>query len=190
MNLTLIIAIMGCVTGITSLLIQLFSYLSTVARLDISIDKSSNSYFFNTKDFKISGYKTNFSAVVSLIISNKSSYPITIDGIYIKSNKIKYTIKHFNEFKFHPQEISIGDNSITYYPPSAPINLPLRIEAFDTIFASARFPFFDPLIDCNDLSKPVKFKLIIHTPRRTFHCKAKLYEYMFCHGHHQEFRNK
>lgn len=141
MDTTLLIATIGCVTGVASLLIQLSSHLSTVARLKIELDDSSHSYYFKSKDFKVERYKTNFSAVISLVISNKSSYPVTIDNIYIKSNKIKYKMKSCNDFRFQVHSIPVKENSYVGYNPSKPINLPLRIEAFDTVFASVRFPF-------------------------------------------------
>jgi len=46
MDITLLIATIGCITGLSSLLIQFFSFLSTVPRLKIAIDESSHSYFF------------------------------------------------------------------------------------------------------------------------------------------------
>lgn len=190
MDLTLLIAIIGCITGFTSLIIQLSSYLSTVARLKIETDDSSNSYFFKAKDFKVDTYKTNFSAVVSLVISNKSSYPVTISNIYLKNRKKKYQLRHNNKFKFSPKEIPLGEGSFTYYNPSVAIDLPYRIEPYDTVYASVRLPFFDELVDHNDLSKSVKFKLIINTPRKAFTHKVKLYDYMYYHDHLQEIRNK
>lgn len=188
MDTTLLIAVIGCVTGLSSLLIQFFSFLSTVPRLKIAIDESSHSYFFKAKDFKVESYRTDFCAVVSLFISNKSSYPVTIDGIYIKCNKHRF--KHINEFKFHPQSIPVREKTWTEYRPSNPLTLPVRIEAFDTIFASARFPFFDVLVDANDLTKPTEFELMISTPRKVFRHRVKLYEYMYYHDLRRKPRNK
>jgi len=190
MNKTLLIAIVGCITGVGSLVLQLSTYLLTAARLKINIDDSSHSYFFNSNDFKLQGYKTNFSAVVSLVISNKSSYPLTIDNIYITSKKIKYKMKHSNDFKFQPQSIPLGENSFSSHSPSKPINLPLRIESFDTIFASVRFPFFEQMVDNNDLSNPSNFKLMISTPRKVYRHKVLIYEYKYYHDHLQELRNR
>lgn len=191
MDITLLIATIGCITGLSSLLIQFFSFLSTVPRLKIAIDESSHSYFFRAEDFKVERYRTKFCAVVSLIISNKSSYPVTIDGIYIKSNKLKgCRIKHINEFSFQPKSIPLGEKTWTEYCPSKSIVLPFRIDAFDTIFVSARFPFFDKLVDTEDLSKPAEFDIVVSTPRKTFRHKVKLYEYMYYHDLRRKPRNK
>ena len=176
MNLTLIIAIIGCVTGLSSLLIQFISYFSTVARIEVVKDDASHSYFFDAIDFNVNSYRTRYSGVISLVISNKSSFPITINNIYIKNKKLKYPLKHDNEFKFTPKSIKLSTDthtSYTYYTPSQIITLPLRLEAYDTVYASARFPFLDSLVDFDSLHTPIEFKLSVNTPRKTFTQKVK-----------------
>ncbi len=189
MNHTLIIATIGCVTGVLGLLLQLRAHLLTSARLRIEVcTPSPQSYFFRHSDFGVSGFRSKYGAVVSLKISNCSSHPITIDGAFIPQKENAHPILHFPGFELNPKNMPIGKGLTTHYAPSEPLKIPYRLEAFDTIFASVRFPFFESKVP-EKLRRPARVRVCLSTPRRVYTCRAKIYEYAVLHqirhGHQQ-----
>jgi hypothetical protein len=192
MNATLTIAIIGCITGVSSLLIQLFQYFLTVAKLKIELDQSKYSYLFKATDFGLSGYGCKYAAVVSLKISNCSSFPITINAIVVKNKNFK--TRHINNMTFQAMQIRINKNEeppiYSQYDPSKCIIIPTRLESYDTIFVSARFAFPDRLIDEKHLDEPIDLNLAIATPRKTFRYKVQLYEYARLHDRLREHRKR
>ena len=167
-DIKLILSIIGAVTGSLALIIDFFNYKFYLPKLIIK--PLNNSYFLNKKDVKeASYYETTRIAVVSLKISNSSAHPITVDNVYIKSNKRE--IFHFKDFKFTVPKLLTNKNPITYsrieYLKIAV--LPLRIEPFDSQYVSFIFPYFD---NCN-----TRFKIFLETPRKNHSVKVNLSEY-------------
>jgi hypothetical protein len=117
------------------------------------------------KDLKSNEYDSEKAAVISLKISNSSSFPITIDEVYIKNHT---KIFHNNGFTFAPIEIKLENNKFTYLPPKTIAKIPLRIEPYDTVQISFRFPFF---------KGSDNFKLFLSTPRKNYSLRVKLLEY-------------
>lgn len=186
MNFTFILALIGCITGLSSLLIQLFEYLGTISKLEITVDDYSNSYFFKTQDFGVKRYLSTYSAVVSFKISNCSLYPITINAITASIGGIEYVSRHDNNFTFQPkdfllEELCDGRKSYRSYRPTESFQIPERIDSYDTIYASARFPFIDEFVDPTKTHEPIYLNISIVTPRKVFRRKVKLYEYTHLH---------
>ena len=172
-NLTIILSIIGCITGICSLFIVFYQFILTTPRIKLELNDRFRSYFFDTKSFNITSYETDYSASINIKISNLSSYPLTIGHIYVKHKKlISY---HNNDFKFQPKQIKTGENSYTYYNPDKILTLPLRLDSFDTITGSIRIPFADKFIDKNN--KKFIAKLVLYTPRKNYTLKVKISEY-------------
>lgn len=177
-----IIAVIGCVSGVTSLLLKLFEYLRTVPKLKIEVDDITNSYFFDAQSFgKLDRYKTKNCAIVSLKISNCSLHPITINSITAKSKNTDYVCRHDSSLEFSPKDIRLGPNSFTYYPCSSAIKIPARLDANDTIYASARFPFIDKIVENSVDKKSIVLLLSVSTPIKVFHYNVELPEYMHLH---------
>ena len=177
------IALIGCITGISGLILHFYRYLLTRPRLKVSLDPFNASYVFKASDFKVKGFKTNICSAVSIKITNQSSYPVTIDRIEAKfRNKTTF---HFTDFTFKAMEFRSG-SVYTLYNPSERLQLPSRLDSFDVISGSARFPFCDFLENVDfQQHNPIKMKIIIHTPRGRVRLQVRLYEY---HSYHEGFR--
>ena len=81
--ITLIIAIIGVITGILALILQYVEYWKLKVKLKINLnDKKS---FYTTGD---NTYKCKYIGAISVKISNCLSLPITIDEAEIRYNKI------------------------------------------------------------------------------------------------------
>lgn len=179
MNYTLVIAVIGCVTGIAGLLLQWRSHILTAARLKVEVDTYANSYYLKDDRLEIPNYRTNCCAVVSLKISNTSAYPVTIDSVFVPGKGGAY--RHNNMFRMPAPPIPFGDKGgYTEYRPSDPLSIPIRLEPFDTVFASVRLPFFGSLVP-EGHKGPVDVKICLSTPRKLYTCRAKIHEYADLH---------
>lgn len=161
--ITLIIAIIGAITGILALIIQYIDYKKTNVKLKVKLENKKS--FYTTGD-KI--YKCKYFCVVSIKISNCSALPITIDEA-----EIKYKNKHthyFNEKKKINKKHIYDDNSYTELNLYEQPQLPLRIDCYDTVFLSFIFPFFDEYVNN-------EFEFFLKTPRKDYKWKIKLNEF-------------
>lgn len=162
---TLILSIIGSITGILSLIIQYLTHVKSSANLKFIIE--DNSYFFNTDDFNVKEYKNMYAIVISTRILNTSSEPITIYKVKIHNPYI-LPLEHENDFNFTPKKINI--NSIYQSAKIVPFDnatLPLRIDAFDSKLVSFRF-----LIDKSKFKKQYNYSLgvnlSLYTPRKNY----------------------
>lgn len=171
-NITVIIGIItgiiGSVTGITALVMQLIFERKNLANLKII--NSGASYFHNQK---IDGFKSNCYAVVSFKISNTSALPITIDQITVPEFRIEHQIAKLpNVYILEGSNIVTtelpGINQKFLEPTIHPcVNLPLRIDCFDTIYCSVVFPFFEAV-------KEKPFTIWFFTPRKIYKVKSNV----------------
>lgn len=161
--ITLVIAIIGAITGIASLIIQYVDYKKSKVKLRVNLDERKS--FYNTGD-KL--YKCDFFGVLSLKISNCSSLPITIDEAEIKHNGIKRI--YINEKKQINNSHKYDDNRFTEISLYEQPQLPLRIDCYDTVFLSFVFPFFDEFID-------KEFEFVIKTPRKDYKYTFKIKDF-------------
>ena len=98
--ITLIIAIIGALTGIIGLIIQFIEYKKSQVRLKIK--------FIDEKSFYTTGstsYKCKYFGVISLKISNCSSLPITLDEVKINSST--------DGLHCHPEDLKIATGTMT-----------------------------------------------------------------------------
>lgn len=177
-NITLAIALLGSITGVSGLILNFLGYWSTRAKLKITISRGYTPFFLIRKDEADFGnYRTDSIAMIPVRIINKSEKPVTIVEVRIQKlfNKKRKTFSS-NDFKLNHNLItfSTGDRTSTSYRTLKQINLPIRIEPFDIIEGSFRFPFFDDFKGNGEVSD--KFVLHIQTTRQTFHLKMSLNE--------------
>lgn len=118
-TITLIIAIVGAVTGIIALIIQFVEYRKSAVKLKVQIN-DENSYSMPTGNKYIIGS-------VSAKISNCSSQPITIDEVFAVLGKNR--IEHLNVNEQKEDEI------------------PRRIDCYDTTFITFHFCWFDDFVN-------------------------------------------
>lgn len=180
---TLILGIIGCVSGVSALLIQFSGYLLSKPQIKVALD-TAPSYFFNLNEFEVEGnYPSQLGAFVSLRIENGSSYPITVHEITTEKGPDK--TRHLN-FDYKILEIpapgsSAEQSKVSFRQPSKPFDLPLRIDPFDTVYGSASFPIFSKIVgeefkDCEYLVS----NIVLHTPRNQTALLVKLPEYHIC----------
>jgi len=158
-----LISVLSLIISVGSLFINYLVYKFYTPKLIFKL--IPHSYYFYMKDLKSNEYDSEKAAVISLKISNSSSFPITIDEVYIKNHT---KIFHNNGFTFAPIEIKLENNKFTYLPPKTIAKIPLRIEPYDTVQISFRFPFF---------KGSDNFKLFLSTPRKNYSLRVKLLEY-------------
>lgn len=161
--ITLIIAIIGAVTGMLALALQYIEYKKTKVKLKINLDKRKS--FYTTGD---NTYKCKYFGVISVKISNCSSLPITIDEAEIIYDKI--VRKYFNKEIMINKRHNYDDQSYTEVILFNQSKLPLRIDCYDTVFLSFIFPFFDEFINN-------EFKFVLKTPRKEYKYKFKIREF-------------
>ena len=159
---TLILGIIGTVTGSIALIFQIISEIRNFASLKITSDKLS--YYVEPKTGTTGPFKTKCYALINLKISNTSSLPITIDEISIKDS-----VEHNNEFMTVPPSIELEDGTFTYINNNKGIPLPKRIPEYDSIYVCLKFPFFE-----QHKGKKTKIKFV--TPRKNYYFDIKLKE--------------
>ncbi|EHT2912756.1 hypothetical protein KXK16_002753, partial [Listeria monocytogenes] len=165
LNTELTIAIIGAITGISSLLLQFFSYLYLKASLKIEYDDWTSSFYFNTKSFDgtISvNDKENNSAAISVRLVNRSSEPITIYKVSFKSRS-NFDI-HRDFFKFTPAKIHMDSGRTTSLNIANQFDLPITIDPYSVINGSINCLYADQFIK----NKKFVAKLIFQTSRKSF----------------------
>ena len=85
--ITLIIAIVGAITGILAIILQYIEYRKSKVKLKVNLVE--NKSFYSTGNTSgDTNYKCKYFGVISIKISNCSALPITIDEAEIKYNEI------------------------------------------------------------------------------------------------------
>ena len=166
MSVELILGILGTTTGIAALIIQAMSFRAYVPRLKFK-EVSRNSFAFDPNDLSIEGYKTDKSCVITFEIRNISAMPTTIDAVYISARK-KRKYPHDPGFRVTAPRIPLDDGRYTEISIPKNIVLPLRIDAYDSVNGSFRFPF---------MPDQLSFIVCAETPLKTYSRKVKLEEF-------------
>lgn len=170
-----IAAFIGCITGSISLLVIISQ--SKFQKGKIIVTKHIDPYlslYFNTISLDIlKTYQTTYSAAIALTITNKSSYPLSIDRVYCK---VKNTvINHIADVKLGSLYYPLANNTsvgITFLPSS---HLPSSFNAFETRHIGICLPFFDAAV--KDANLPVNIVLNIQTSRGEKHIRVQIPEY-------------
>ena len=165
--------IVGCVTGITSLVISIKQAVFSKGKICIEqLDECTSYYFDASKCEKVSNWvDTTFPAVLSIQVTNSSSYPISITSAILK----KKDIEVFQGNDFNHARIGVMPNSAEPLPKDYTgkadflqsydfVNLPLRIEPFDSVRIAFAFPYASKLI--KHYGETIFSTLEIQTSRR------------------------
>lgn len=172
--LSLIVASIGCITGIISLVIVLINNIFQIGKQRFKISERRKSYYFKAADTTTKGcYGINICAVVSIKATNQSSYPITIDNAYLQKQKIK--AEHFNDFEFDYIEVQDTPTSTVFSDTEVIAELPLKLDPFETKYFAFAFPFFDDF--ATKYGDNIKAKLIMITPRKEYKVDVSISEY-------------
>lgn len=183
MNLiSLIVSIIGCITGVASLTIVLINNIFQVGKQKIQQIENGKSYYFCSDDTKTEGCcGLKYCGAVSLKITNCSSYPTTIDEIFLKKKDLK--TQHSNEFSFDYIEFQIKENEFVYRDIEQKASLPIKFEPFETKYISAVFPFFEEFVE--SYGDEIKAKLVVVTPRKKYTIDVSIPEYHQLFSHYE-----
>lgn len=172
--ISLIVASVGCITGIVSLIIVLTNNVFQIGKQQFALSDRRKSYYFRASDTTTKGcYNVNICAAVSIKATNKSSYPITIDNAYLQ-NKTAIS-KHFNDFKFEYIEIQDTPTTTVCFDTEKLAKLPLKLDPFETKYIAFAFPFFDDFV--LRYGNEVKTKLTFVTPRKKYTLNISIPDY-------------
>lgn len=161
LNITLLIAIIGCITGISSLLINIIKFLNERVKLKVFLNKG---IYFN-QNYSNESLLYDFLGTFTFI--NKSSMPITvysIDFINTETSKIYHNQKcHQNSINLITCKYSDKSWSTCRILMSNQIKFPLRIDPYDAITTK----IYLPRVKIKHSNNSFSFKAIIKTPRKS-----------------------
>lgn len=155
-----IIAIIGCVTGVSSFLITFFQFFNERQRLKISCETDSTVYFDKFESF--SHYDCNKQGIARFRIINKSRLPITIYKIDVHANKTRVPID--DAFPTKPYiYISMDNLDLDRYAidVSSQLLTPIKLQPFESAYG---YFFLSFLPKSNKETYTLKFKFF--TSRR------------------------
>lgn len=169
---TQIIAVIGCVTGVCSLVLNFYKLLSEKPKVKIEDYK----FFLNGFcDNKNDGFRSKKILVLNLRINNVSLAPITLKNVIFKHDNITLWANY--EYKFTGVSFSKG-NTTSYYNVDKQIDFPFTIEPMKIVNCSLVFPFADDLFNLyvKNGSNPMSVcvNLLMNNKRVKF--KTKIFE--------------
>lgn len=168
MSFELLLGVIGSVTGVLALIIQLFDFRSYIPKLKIRADQKT-SYVFSKDDVKLPRYKTDKFCIVNLQINNVSAMPTTITSVTLNNpNKYEIPLPHDPKLSINDPMIPIIDGGYIVIKIPSTQELPIRVNAYDAIYCSFRFPFMPE-------SNTVTVRL--ETPTRNYSLKVALTEF-------------
>ncbi len=179
-DVTILIAIIGCVTGCISLLISLFSLWKERYCLKIHFLESESFYFDSITQKK---FTSPHQAIIHMIIRNKSTSPITVFDSYIVVNG-KYTrfeeYVDSNDIRIPQKHPTLSSNLIapkfyTVIPMDKQFSLPLRLEARDAAEFIGFIPYF-PTDNIDTIKVTVVLKPATKLKHKA-HVTVKKYDY-------------
>ena len=164
--MVILLSIIGCVTGVASLVVQGLNYRLSLPKITCTQSKRHNSYWVDgatLENVKQKPYPDDFDelaistyvSILSLRIANNSANPITINDI----SKVGGGTKEITSDSFTPL---IYDSKKVMFCEK-PFELPLRIDPYNTVNGS--IAFFD-VVGSPDGIKSEKIK--IDTPYKNF----------------------
>lgn len=174
-TITFIIALIGCVTGVSSLLIKFSEWLRSRPKIKCHQPKTYRNWIVKVENENSPSFLKNennlfvhFSksesydfAVLPVMLINQSAAPVTIYDIVPADKNINYS----KRFDYYLGSVDYGEKSNKHYTYNSlnSINLPLRIEPFDSIECCVLLYFFQI-----DVSKTKRLKIFFQTANRKF----------------------
>ena len=170
--LTIVLSIIGAITGFAGLAINFYKFLSERFKLKIIFSETDNIFFPKLKD---SICKTNYQGIIRMNIINKSSSPVTVYDIDIFCNNLKITNRKYetNEIVLLDEVWSANKYSSLVFPMDKQFTFPLRLESYDSYEGVLFLPFFPDTYE-----NEVSLKIVIKSTKRIIkkHCLIKKFE--------------
>lgn len=179
------IAVFGAITGVLGLFLNFLSYRRTASHLKVKLLEGSNSFYVasheDTETPILEGFATKSFAVIGVELINKSDKPISVRSIQGKIKHSKYRLRHTPKMSINNSLLcfSTGKTSRVRYGLRKSFKLPIRLEPYDIIAGTIRFPFFDDAL--NESFDPVPITVVFYTSRRTYRLKVRLTELIQLH---------
>lgn len=167
---TNIMAIIGFFTGTISCGILMKEHRFNMGKIEASIidpkERNVYSLYFDAHDSKSN---PRYAAAIALKITNKSSYPLTIDSLYVSSEKESDRdapkAYHDNESQYR----WLRDYSVPSYPTymfEEPVRLPCTINAHETKCIGTIYPDITSMV--GNYGDDLNLKLTIINSRKKF----------------------
>lgn len=155
-DISLILSVIGCITGFSSLAISFYKFLNEHSRLHISFDSSKCIYFPKIDHYKLSA--TCYHALVYIRIINKSSYPDVIYSISgtLNDTPIVFSSCDLNAVSLKHHVKSEFEYSTRTFKMTPVFSLPIKLSPFD-VWQGYMFVQFFPDTDADTL--PLKVTL-------------------------------
>jgi len=152
---TLVIAGIGCITGIAGLAINFYRLSSERFHLKILLDEKLRIYFG-----RLPGEKrlTSLQALARFRLINKSASPVTVYEVSAHVDGVPVPLG-----EYPGKSIILPDGQYHGFPRSMEVDMtkqmsvPLRIDSYDAALVVAFFPFF-PDCETDTMSMKVVFK--------------------------------
>jgi hypothetical protein len=170
--LTKIIALIGCITGICSLVLNFYKILSEKPKIKFEEYKLYlNGFCDNDNEL----YTSSKILIINLRISNVSLVPASLKSALIKYNDLILR----PDFRYKIKQISVKHNkTVDYYSIDKQLTFPLIIEPMEIINCSLVFPLADKLFQSyiKNNYKPIEIVLTLFTQNKSLKFKTKVFE--------------
>lgn len=160
MELSIILSIIGCITGVTGLLLHFYKFLSERAKIIINFKKSELLFFDKLDSYE--SYNTTSHCLIYMTTINKSSLPVTIYSIEASCNgKSLYFDKYCSDKLRLLHSINKDGTTSVCIDLANQYHLPLKLEPYSVYQGHLFIAFF---IDSSNKTETID--LIIKTSRK------------------------
>ncbi len=141
-NVSLILSIVGCITGVLAFVITLIQLYRQFTHIKITFDESNNFYFNKLPQY--SSFSTNKQAISSFCVTNNSDRPLTLNAIYFRVGNTMIHPEPFDgtSLEFILEDHILGELHVDLLMNEYEILFPLRLEPFDSVNGVVFIPFF------------------------------------------------
>lgn len=154
MSFTQIIALIGCITGIVSLSLNLIRSWNERFYVRVSFFEHENMFFHRLSRF--SDYQTEYQGLLRVRFENRSSSPVTV---FSASASVNGKTLHFQEYQGGLSKsfiLSLDKNEYREIPMDKELLLPIRVDSYDAVEGYMFVPFFPSI---SDDTAPLKFSI-------------------------------
>lgn len=141
-NVSLILSIVGCITGVLAFAITLIQLYRQFTHIKITFDENNNFYFNKLPQY--GRFSTNKQAISSFCVTNNSDKPLTLNSIYFRVGNTMIHPEPFDgtSLQFILDDRILGELHVEILMKEYEILFPLRLEPFDSVNGVVFIPFF------------------------------------------------
>lgn len=137
--ITNIVAIIGCITGVISLTLNLIR--SWNERFDVRVHFYEPENMFFNRLHGYGSYHTDYQGIVRVRFENRSSDPITVFSATLSADGQPVFIREYEGLS-KKILLNLGDHHSGEISLEREIHLPLRIDSYDAVEGYMFIPFF------------------------------------------------